>query len=135
MTNFLITFVKDYQVLFKPFFYVCVTIFSIIVNFGVVGLWRIENKTELDAIRSETVHKRIDGFAGTLSAFRDEAYRVEREANELQRQNELLIDCINRGDCKRYPELLKKRDRTQVNIAKSYEPIRELLGETYTKEK
>ena len=119
---------------FTPLFYLLLTIVGFGLNFIYSTLNNKQIDTKLIEIRSETVHTRIDGFAASLSAFRDEAYRLEKENNDLHSQNDLLLDCIQRNDCNKYPQILKRRDKSQVNIAQSYAPIRELLGETYKQE-
>lgn len=114
-------------------FYVLLAIVSFGLNFIYTNLHSVQTDNKLTEIRAETVHSRIDAFGGTLASFRDEAYRLESETKDLQEQNALLIECIERNDCKKYPQLLKKKEVTKVNIAEAYKPIRSLLGETYTK--
>lgn len=131
MANFIWKIFSEYQLIFTILF----MFVSFGLNFLYSNLHNSQVELKLSEIRSETVHSRIDGFAGTLSAFRDEAYRLEKEARDLQERNKLLIECIKRKDCQKYPQILERQETVKVDIAEAYKPIRQLLGETYTKEK
>ena len=131
MANIIWKFFNDHQVVI----YVFLTISSFGLNWIYTNIHSTQIENKLSRIESETVHTRIDGFAGSLAAFRDEAFRIEQYNRDLSRQNELLIECVKRNDCKKYPDLLKRLENQQVNIAEAYKPIRELLKETYNKEK
>lgn len=127
--------IVEYLKSLKPAFYILLTVSGCVLNYVITTINSDHIKNEVREVRAETVHSRIDGFAGTLSAFRDEAYRLERINRENENRIELLIECTKRGDCKKYPQLLKPIEKTQVNISESYQPIRELLGKTYKEEK
>ncbi len=133
--QYLLKLIAECQPLFKPAFYVLLTAGGFAINLVIQSFNSAQIDHKLTEIRSETVHSRIDGFAGTLSAFRDEAYRMQSENKELSEQVTQLIECAKRKDCDKYPNLLKKKEYAPIDIKEAYKPIRKLLGETYTEEK
>ena len=131
----LLIFWNEYKTVFRASFFIILTVGGMVINYVITEIKSTQIRDEVRESKQETIHSRIDGFAASLSAFRDEAYRLERYAQGLEEQNELLIECIQRNDCPKHPQLLKKKEKVVVDIMKAYQPIRNLLGEAYEGEK
>ncbi len=105
-----------------------------ISTMAVLGNWMYTaiNNTQiqmrLDKADARAVHRHIDSFTVGAADFRDIAYAYENEAKEQRRHTELLIDCVKRNDCQRYPELLKVREKPNIPAVRTgYEKIQSLL--------
>lgn len=137
MASFILKLITEYRYLLKPLFWALLSIAGIGFNYAIAVVMYNQNQTqvhaELKEIREASFHGQLNGFGGTLAAFRDEALRVEQENVRLAEQNAQLLECIQRNDCKNFPFLLTKRPHQPIDIMKAYEPIRKLLGEAYEK--